>query len=203
MQYQKGDIRFNILETARNEFLDKGFKDASMRTMARNAKVGLSNIYNYFKSKDEIFREVMCPLTSAMDKMLNDHNNKHFISLDVFTSDEYMREMIDSFVGLIKTFKAELNLLLFQSHGSSLANFVNEYTEKHANIGLEYIRLMNEKYPKINTNISSFFIHTMSSWWITIIGEIVTHDLRDKEIETFVAEYIEFSTAGWKKIMNA
>ncbi|MCT4588320.1 MAG: TetR/AcrR family transcriptional regulator [Carboxylicivirga sp.] len=203
MQYQKGDIRSNILKTARIEFLDKGYKDASMRTMAKNANVGLSNIYNYFKNKDEIFCEVMRPLTSSMDKMLNDHNDKHFISLDVFTSEVYLREMIDAFVGLIKTFKEELKLLLFLSHGSSLANFVNEYTDRHTTLGLEYIRLMKEKYPKINGNISVFFIHTMSSWWITIIGEIVTHDLLDQEIETFVAEYIEFGTAGWKRIMKA
>lgn len=67
---------------------------------------------------------------------------------------------------------------------------------------MEYLRRMKEKYPYVNTDISEFFIHTMSSWWFTIIGEIVTHDLTKEETRRFISEYMEFGTAGWKKIMN-
>jgi AcrR family transcriptional regulator len=33
-----------------------------MRDIAKGASIGLSNIYNYFNSKDEIFRHIVAPL---------------------------------------------------------------------------------------------------------------------------------------------
>ena len=203
MQKLKKDIRRQVIIQAKNEFTAKGFKGASMRTIAKNAKVGLSNIYNYFKNKDEIFKEVVSPVLAALEKRMEDHNNKQYITTDVFTSEQYLSEMINYFVDLVKHYKTELKLLLLQSHGSELESFKEEYIDRSTEIGIEYIKRMKEKYPEINGELSKFFIHTMSSWWISIISELVSHDLSDKEMESFVSEFIIFSTAGWKKIMNA
>lgn len=70
-------------------------------------------------------------------------------------------------------------------------------------MAFEYFKLMKLKYPSINDNISHFFVHTASSWWITIMSEIVSHDeLTEKDIKHFVEDYIAFGTAGWKSLMN-
>ena len=203
MQTQKTDIRKVILEIAKTEFLEKGFKNASMRTIAKKSGVGLSNIYNYFKNKNEIYVEVLSPLLNTFNNLLNEHNDNKHISLDIFSSEEYIQKQIDMFLNLILPFKKELKLLLFQSYGSSLENFKDEFTDKHTDLGLKYIQKMKEKYPQINNNISYFFIHTMSSWWLSIIGEIATHnELSNEDIEVFIAEYMAFGTAGWKKLMQ-
>lgn len=202
MQTKKSGIRKVILEVARTEFIEHGFKNASMRIIAKNARVSLSNIYNYFQNKDEILLEVLSPLLDAFDKLLIEHNSSENLTLDIFYSDKYFVRQTNLFVDLIVTLKDELKLLLFQSYGSSLENFRDKYIDRHTEIGLEYIHKMKEKYPQVNTNISDFFIHTMSSWWLSIIGEIVSHNLSTEEIEKFISEYIAFGTAGWKKIME-
>ena len=56
MQFLKGDIQERILKVAEEVFLEKGYKDASMREIASRAGVTVSNIYHYFTNKDEIFR---------------------------------------------------------------------------------------------------------------------------------------------------
>ncbi|MFA6871618.1 MAG: TetR/AcrR family transcriptional regulator [Bacteroidaceae bacterium] len=38
-----------------------------MRNIAKNTGVGLSNIYNYFKNKNEILEEVLKPLLQALE----------------------------------------------------------------------------------------------------------------------------------------
>jgi hypothetical protein len=134
--------------------------------------------------------------------VLIEHNSPEYISLDIFISKAYQQNQINMFVDLILKYREELKLLLFKAHGSSLENFNEEYTNRHTEIGLKYISKMKEKYPQINSNISDFFIHTISSWWISIIGEIVSHDLEDSEIQKFISEYMEFGTAGWRKIMR-
>lgn len=202
MQTQKKDIRKKILEVARTEFLDKGFKNASMRTIAKKSNVGLSNIYNYFKNKNEIFCDVLSGLLAAMNRVMEQHNSSEYISTDIFTSDKYMRSQIDMFVGLVENYKEDFKLLLLKSAGSSLENFRDEVTDKHTQTGKEYIGMMKQKYPEINGDISDFFIHTMSSWWMSIIAELVMHDLSHEALEDFIREYMEFGTAGWKKIMR-
>lgn len=202
MQIQKPDIRKIILEVARIEFIENGFKNTSMRTIAKKADVGLSNIYNYFENKNVIFNEVLSKLINALDKVLEEHNKPEYISLDIFTSEEYMRLQIDIFVELVTEFKNELKLLFFQSHGSNLENYREEYTDKHTEIGLEYIQMMKKKFPAINANVSEFFIHTMSSSWMSVFGEIVSHDISTEEIEKFISEYMAFGTAGWKKVLR-
>ncbi len=202
MQIQKDNIRKLILDVARTEFLCMGFKNTSMRSIAQKADVGLSNIYNYFKNKDEIFCELLSGLLRAIDLVMEEHNSPDYISIDIFSSDEYMRTQIDMFVELIESYKEDFDLLLFKSAGSSLENYRNEITDIHTQKGIEYIALMKEKYPEINGNISEFFIHTMSSWWISIISELVMHDLSHKALEDFIGEYVEFVTAGWEKVMR-
>ena len=202
MQIQKDDIRKNVLIAAREEFLNKGFKDSNMRTIAKKSKVGLSNIYNYFKDKNEIFIEVLAPLTNELDKLMLEHNNPKNITIDYFTSDKHQIKHINQYLELIINYKDELNLLFFKSYGSSFENFRDEYTDRHTKAGVEYIDKMKEKYPYINSDISEFFLHTMSSWWFSIIGEIVSHDLSNEVIKKFISEFMEFGTAGWKKIMK-
>lgn len=201
MQIQKDDIRKTILEVARKDFLDKGFKNVSMRTIAKNAEVGLSNIYNYFKNKDEILKEILNPIIAALYKIMDEHNLDENLHID-FTSKAYMKEHTTIFVNLITKNKEDLRILFFQSSGSALENFKEEYTQRHNKVSSEYFTLMKQKFPELNIEISEFFLHTMSSMWISTISELVMHDLTDAELEQFILEYMKFTSAGWKTIMN-
>ena len=51
MQTQKDTIRKQILHAAHKLFLKKDFMSVSMREIAGEAKVGVGNIYHYFKNK--------------------------------------------------------------------------------------------------------------------------------------------------------
>ena len=75
--YGKDDIQKEILKAAEKVFLENGFPKASMREIAQEAQVGLSNIYNYFKSKDDIFCTVVRPVISAFERMLHEHHGRY------------------------------------------------------------------------------------------------------------------------------
>ena len=50
----KAKTRIKILEASVDIISEKGFKSASMREIARHAKVGDATIYNYFPSKEKL-----------------------------------------------------------------------------------------------------------------------------------------------------
>lgn len=51
---EKAKTRIKILEASVDIITEKGFKSASMREIARHAKVGDATIYNYFPSKEKL-----------------------------------------------------------------------------------------------------------------------------------------------------
>jgi AcrR family transcriptional regulator len=202
MQIKKDDIYTSVLTIARQEFLEKGYKDTSMRIIAQKAGVGLSNIYNYFPSKDLIFQQVLRPAIAALEKTMEEHHSEAYTNIDIFESQTYLKEQTQIFVTPILRFKDELRILLFKSHGSSLENFKERYIDSQTTSGVAHLKLMKKKHPSINIDISDFFVHTMSSWWINIIGELVMHDIERNDLERFISEYVEFVAAGWKKLMK-
>ena len=67
MQTQKADIRTLILSVARDEFIRHGVKNTSIRTISRLSGVAVGNIYNYFKSKDDLLKHVLDPLLQIFE----------------------------------------------------------------------------------------------------------------------------------------
>ena len=59
VQILKKERRKRIERAALDEFLEKGFNNASMRNIAQNAQLSTSNLYNYFESKEKLFYEIM------------------------------------------------------------------------------------------------------------------------------------------------
>ena len=50
-----------ILDCAKQEFLEKGYKDASLRTIAREANTSTGSIYTRFQDKEGLFKAVVEP----------------------------------------------------------------------------------------------------------------------------------------------
>lgn len=73
MQVKKDEIRNNILNAAENEFLEKGFTNASLRRIVKNAGTTLGNFYNYFANKETLFET----LVESEYRLFTDFFTKH------------------------------------------------------------------------------------------------------------------------------
>lgn len=59
MQYTKQEVRNRILTSARQEFYEKGYEGAAMRSIAAAAGTSLGNLYRYYKNKQELYAAVV------------------------------------------------------------------------------------------------------------------------------------------------
>ncbi|MCR5456132.1 MAG: TetR/AcrR family transcriptional regulator [Bacteroidales bacterium] len=201
MQILKDNIRKKILDGATKEFLEKGFSDASMRTIASMAGISVSTIYTYYQNKDELMTEVCMPFVNAANTITITHHSAD-TNLDDMLDPKAQRESARMMIALVKKYRDIIRLILFRSEGSSMNNFRDEYTDRTTAHILWFFGKMKMKYPQINTEISNFFLHASCAWTISIIGEIVSHDLSEEEIEKFIKDYVQFSTAGWAKLFG-
>ncbi len=203
MQTKKSDIRNTILEVAKVSFLEKGYRNTSMREISKQANVTLSNIYNYFKNKDEILEVILQPVLRDMEQLFSRYNDPYYATNnwieveDVSEMDEFQEH-----VKFIITYQKEFDLILHKCSGSKYENIKDYFIDRYTESSKTYLKLMKEKYPQVNKEISDFFLHTAAAWWIQIVSEIVSHNLKEKEVLDFLKEYMTFGTGGWQRLMN-
>ncbi|MHB8130511.1 MAG: TetR/AcrR family transcriptional regulator [Mobilitalea sp.] len=73
MQVKKDEIREEIVKVSVNEFLKRGFKNASMRTIAAKSNTTLGNLYNYFENKEAILDSVIGDTPEQILQVLKEH----------------------------------------------------------------------------------------------------------------------------------
>lgn len=121
MQYLKEEIRNRILDAALAEFKEKGFLDASMRSIAKNAGVALGNLYRYFKNKEQLFNTLMEPAYNSImgcpDEQQKECCTDHIAHLETI-ADDIMRHL--------GKYKDHLLILLEKSQGTKFENSKQE-----------------------------------------------------------------------------
>jgi len=202
MQTLKPDTRKRILKVAKKLFLDKGYRDATTRDIARMSGVGLSNLYHYYASKDELFTQLLKPATDALEELLDERHGHAGYDIATIQADDYAEASLEEYMGLIRRHRNSLKLLLFKSQGSSLEGFKEYYVNKSTALVMEWFRAMKAKHPDMNVDVSEFFVHLNNVWMFTLLEEILMHDLPEEETRSALSEYIQFELIGWKKMMK-
>lgn len=204
MQKTKDNIRHLLVQVAKEAFCTKGYTGVSMREIAKQSGVGLSNIYNYFNSKDELYEAVLEPLIFSLKKKMDEHNNEKHLTLQVFHSKEFQHQTVTEMVALAANFRLELRLLFFKSHGSPFENYKQQLIEQQWKMGQAYIAAMKERFHHLNCEISPLFLQIATRWWISLLEQVALIDmLNTTNLERLISEYVCFSTAGWQALMKA
>ena len=76
MQYLKEEVKNSIMVCAEQEFFEKGFKAASLRSIAKNANTTLGNIYNYFENKQAILDEIVDSEYKKFEELIKAHEQE-------------------------------------------------------------------------------------------------------------------------------
>lgn len=103
MQISKEHIRKNILQTAQSLFYTKGYAKVPMREIASKSHVSLSNIYNYYDSKEKIFQEIVQPAIDDFNRILDEHHGRSGTDIMEMFSDDYLQNLIKEYLSLNKT----------------------------------------------------------------------------------------------------
>ena len=201
MQILKDNIRLAILNEAKKEFLANGFNATSMRTIASQVGISVSTIYTYYKNKDELMTAVCQPFVNEVNTLTVTRHSAD-TNMDEMLNPEAQLDTAKVLISVVKKYRDIIRLILFRSEGSTMNHFRDEYTDKTTAHMLWFFGKMKMKYPQINTDVSSFFIHANCAWMITIIGEIVSHDLSEDELNKFAHDYVQYSTTCWASIFG-
>ena len=191
----------NILNSAKAEFLQKGFKDASLRNIAKQAGVTTGAIYGYFKDKDDIFvtlvKDVLDEFFNLIEEVEEEERNmvKEGIGFpnQIFSAKKshlrYLKYMYDNY-DICK-------LVIMRSSGSSIENYMDMFMEKSLQELKEFILSIKKA-----SEVDEFTIHIIIEFYIKSITEFIKHDI---PYETAVKQFKNINTfffSGWKELMK-
>ena len=122
MQYQKEEVRARIFASALDEFEKYGYKDAKMHRIAKAAQVATGNLYRYFKSKSEIFDEIVKAAYSKISSFIEEASRlEGYRRGDVKLLAGYITEGI---MNIHEEYGRELIIIADKSAGSKHENFL-------------------------------------------------------------------------------
>lgn len=127
MQVLKDDIRDKLLKAAADEFYVKGYKGASIRDIAKLAGVSLSNTYNYFLSKSELFAEVVSPMRNNISELFNDFITPEISTESAFNS--YVSHLTERLSRLSQDHCKTIIIFLEKSEGTEFENTKDQISD--------------------------------------------------------------------------
>ncbi|WP_105615752.1 TetR/AcrR family transcriptional regulator [Vallitalea okinawensis] len=193
MQYKKEEVRNAILEQAENEFLEKGFEKASIRSIAKSAGTTIGNFYNYFSSKEAIFDALVEAEYTKFVYFINHHNDIErpdylWDSLDLDLCRKVLRDLINDFLPM---FTDRLLLLVECSKGTKYENareLLHGYIKEHF---IEHMEEHNSNY-MMKTSFPSLVARQFLDGIVIILKDYKDMDER----RNLIAEHILFYFIG-------
>lgn len=116
MQILKDEVRESILQASLKLFLQHGFERTTAEKIAERARVSKSNLYNYFKSKDEIFGSLTDAAAAEFTRVIEKFAENGFAPK--FDEPGFDEMMADAIFELIQPRKDELLLLSLRAKGT-------------------------------------------------------------------------------------
>jgi AcrR family transcriptional regulator len=194
MQFQKDEIKDKIIAAARESFLKNGFGRASMREIAKKAKISTSNMYNYFKNKEELFYTLTDPVFSHLMNLrkeifeyqaCKDFNNEIFMQ-------QFTEFMPQAWFAMVKRYRKELLLIMDGSRGTKYENL-----KKMVVVTMEKKFSENIKPAKKGKNLQdSLLMHILAMNLIEGILEITRNYKNDEWAQSNIESLMKYHIRG-------
>ena len=198
------ETKKKILDSAMAEFLEKGFMNASLRTIASNAGLTTGAMYRHFKDKDALFCALVDDAIDMATKTVMLADVSHHLDFDSLGSKEHFEEenkqTSDLLNYIFENFDA-FTLLLTKSAGSTHEHFQEEICDLYTK---NCEQLFNWMYKnQISTKkIDKMTTHFIASTVINAFMEIITHNMSKKAAFQYMENIMEFTRYGMMHMLG-
>ena len=191
-----------IVNAAMAEFLEHGFKDASMRRIASASGMSAAGLYKHFASKEEMFSALVEPayqgLLSLIHKEAN--NQKQFVGTgnlgewgsgrDARLAVTYIFEHLDAF-----------RLIVCKSQGTKYESFLHDLAVLEEQTTLFFMELLKQQGVQIN-DFSLKELHLLTTVNVNAVFQTVEHDFTREEALHYADTLDRFFSRAWKEFFG-
>ena len=192
------ETKKKILDSAMAEFLDKGFMNASLRTIASNAGLTTGAMYRHFKDKDALFCALVDDAIDFATKAVMMSDVSHHMNLDELASKEHFEEenrLTNELLNYMFDNFDAYTLLLTKAAGSTHEHFQEEICDLYTK-NCEQLFNWMFKNNFSTKKIDKMTAHFIASTVINAFMEIIIHKMSKKAAFQYIENIIEFTRYG-------
>lgn len=204
MAKQLEGVAERIIAAAKHEFLDKGYVDASLRTIAAAANTSTNSIYVRFGDKEGLFSAIVEPALSEMtEHFVRIQERFHQMSPDEQSermpkyADGGTAELIDYMYAHLDEFR----LLLDASYGTRFHNFVDELVRIEVEYTYKYMEAVG--YPnRFGDTMTEKLLHIVTTSRFESIFEIIRHGMSREEAYEYIELLSRYHRTGFLAVFG-
>lgn len=192
------ETRNKLLDSAKQEFLDKGYMKASLRTICKNAGVTTGALYFFFQNKEDLLKQLVEEPLKGLISIVESHFSDE-INMDAsFASTDENSEDI-RVAGEIVHFMYQhydiFQILLTKSQGSAYEDIVSKFADW---IEEHYDRLAEQMTDKFGIQKpDQYMIHWLSHILIDAFVHLFTHESDEEKAVRHMEEIVVYLVSGW------
>ena len=116
VQVLKDELRHKILLESEHLFLQRGYDRTSLQMIADKVNISKSNLYHYFKNKEELFYELTDSAADGLKRMILRFRSMRFdLNMD---AQEFRMLLTEEVLSLLLAEKYGLLLIMEQANGT-------------------------------------------------------------------------------------
>lgn len=183
MQVPKDYIRKEILESALEEFSSKGFRSATMSSVAERCQISKSNLYRYFSSKENIYHELLILPSLEIKKALSVLTDTELL---IYSNDEIAQRMTESLFPVMLKYRKEMMIIISPDapkEGVALRKMVEQELMK------DFIAFDPKRTPE-------GFAATLVKMLLAGIENILVHHMSDENMKDQLQSLLRYHVRG-------
>ena len=193
-----------VLACAKKEFLEKGYKDASLRVIAQAAGTSTGSNYTRFMDKAGLFDAIVGPAADQLKDMFVEIQ-ENFHSLDDSTQEAEMGEYTSrhqmEMLEYIYDHFDEFRLLLDCSDGTRFSSFVDELVDIEVEYTYKYMEVINCESVKSGV-VTEDFIHIIVTAYFNGMFEVVRHNMSRDDARKYIRLLNRYHMQGFSTVFN-
>lgn len=149
MQIKKDEIKRRLLHAGLQEFLNKGFEKASVRSIVKAANTTIGNFYNYFESKETLFSALVDNVYQQFVYIIKHHHELSTSTELIQTEDVglWREKVADLIHQLNPIFNDRFLLLMEHSEGTKYSGAKQQLIQLIGHNATVHIKDLSPDYP--------------------------------------------------------
>ena len=191
------ETKRKLLESARAEFIEKGYMKASLRNICKGAGVTTGALYFFFKDKEDLFGQVVAGPLHELEEVMLSHFRGELENADTLEpddgADDY--EVTRQIIHTLFRYYEEFTLLLTKAQDSGYEQITDKIVavlEKHYRM---LVGRMREAAGK--ERVEDFMIHWISHSQVDAFVHLLTHCSTEEEALKQMDGLVDYLRGGF------
>lgn len=198
---QDKETRNKLLQSARAEFLEKGYMKASLRTICKNAGVTTGALYFFFQDKEDLFESIAKETINNIWQMMQGHyNDERVMAENGMTTEEIQDNHSDlnesaAIIHQMYLHRDDILLVLTKAQGTKFENIADKFIETSE----AHYRAMSAEMQKLypGKSVDDQMLHWLAHMQIDAFIYMITHIEKEEDGLAFMRQFITYMITGW------